>query len=55
VQAGVFSKEWNPKDSLETLGLAAAMDPEFRGVVDGLRSKPGYYVNHWIVLGLWQQ
>ena len=55
VQAGVFNKEWNPKDSLETFGLAAAMDPEFRGVVDGLRSKPGYYVNHWIVLGLWQQ
>lgn len=55
--AGVpgFSKVWDPKDSLETLGLAAAMDPHFRVIVDRLRSKPGYYVNHWIVLAIWQQ
>jgi hypothetical protein len=57
IQAGVahFSKVWDPKESLATLGIAAAIDPQFRTVVDGMRSKPGYYVNHWIVLGLWQQ
>jgi len=56
MQAGVahFSKTWDPRESLATLGIAAAMDPQFRTVVDGIRSKPGYYVNHWIVLGLWQ-
>lgn len=56
MQAGVahFSKVWDPKESLATLGFAAAMDPQFRAVVDGMRSKPGYYVNYWIVLGLWQ-
>ncbi len=55
--AGVpgFSGLWDPKDALETLGLAAAMDPHFRLVVDNLRSRPGYYVNHWIVLALWKQ
>jgi len=57
MQAGVahFTKVWDPKESLATLGIAAAMDPQFRAVVDSMRSKPGYYVNHWIVLGLWQQ
>jgi hypothetical protein len=55
MQAGVahFSKVWDPKESLKTFGLAAAMDPQFRTVADTLRSKPGYYVNHWIVLLLW--
>lgn len=56
MQAGVahFSKVWDPKEGLATLGIAAAMDPQFRTIVDSMRSKPGYYVNHWIVLGLWQ-
>jgi Alginate lyase len=55
MQAGVahFSKVWDPKESLKTFGLAAAMDPQFRTVVDHLRNRPGYYVNHWIVLLLW--
>lgn len=56
-QAGVsgFSGQWNPKDAMETLGLAAALDPHFRMVVDSIRSQPGYYVNHWIVLAFWKQ
>ena len=56
VQAGApgFGKIWDPKEGLETLGLAAAMDSHFRLVVDQLRSKPGYYVNHWIVLAIWR-
>jgi hypothetical protein len=57
MQAGVahFSKTWDPKESLKTFGIAGAMDPQFRAVADTLRSRPGYYVNHWIVLALWQQ
>ena len=57
MQAGVahFNKVWDPKESLKTFGLAGAIDPQFRTVADNLRSKPGYYVNHWIVLALWQQ
>lgn len=56
MEAGVagFSKTWNPKESLETLGMAAALDPRFRVVVDNMRKMPGYYVNHWIVLAIWQ-
>ncbi|HEU5350863.1 MAG TPA: alginate lyase family protein [Terracidiphilus sp.] len=55
--AGVagFSKTWDPRESLETLGLAAALDPQFRVVVDKLRKRPGYYVNHWVVLAIWQR
>ncbi len=55
MQAGVahFSKVWDPRESLATLGIAAAIEPQFRTVVDSMRNKPGYYVNHWIVLGLW--
>jgi hypothetical protein len=49
-----FSGKWNPREGLETMGLAAALDPRFRVVVDSMRSKPGYYVNHWIVLAIWQ-
>jgi Alginate lyase len=54
-EAGVpgFSKMWDPKESLATLGLAAALDPQFRVVVDNLCGRPGYYVNHWIVLAIW--
>lgn len=57
MEAGVpgFGKVWDPRESLETLGLAAAMDPQFRVVVDNLRKRPGYYVNHWIVLAIWQR
>jgi hypothetical protein len=56
MEAGVadFGKTWNPKESLETLGLAAALDPRFRVVVDNMREKPGNYVNHWIVLAIWR-
>lgn len=57
MEAGVagFGKVWDPKESLKTLGLAAAMDSQFRVVVDNLRNKPGFYVNHWIVLAIWQR
>ena len=57
LQAGVaeFNRIWDPKDGLKTLGLAAPLDPEFRTIVDRLRAKPGYYVNHWIVLAIWPQ
>ena len=36
-------------------GIVPPLDPEFRTIVDRLRAKPGYYVNHWIVLAIWPQ
>lgn len=55
-QAGVpgFSGQWDPKDGLKTLGLAAVLDSQFKTIVENLRQKPGYYVNHWIILAIWQ-